>query len=146
MRKATLFLLTVLAVSAAPAVAKLGPNPSDKRLATEFLRLLHTDDTAGLKAFLSPALLLQRADGTWLTKPEYLANPAHIESYSISDVHGTRSGGVRVVRYTVVTRQTIDGQMFSADPVPRLSTYVKVKKTWQLIAHANFNAPPPPTR
>ncbi|MCW2989965.1 MAG: hypothetical protein JWM73_559 [Solirubrobacterales bacterium] len=143
MRKLTLLLVAAFAISAAPAAAKLGPNPSDRKLATEFLRLLHTDDTAGLRAFLSPQLLLQRADGTWLTKKQYLANPAHIESYSVSDVHGTRSGGVRVVRYTVVTRQTIDGQLFSADPVPRLSTYVKVKRTWQLIAHANFNAPVP---
>jgi hypothetical protein len=144
MRKLPLLLVAVLALSAAPAGAKLGPNPSDKRLASEFLRLLHTDDSAGLRAFLSPAFLLQRADGTWLTKDQYLANPAHIESYTVSDVQGTRSGSVRVIRYTVVTRQTIDGQPFSADPVPRLSTYVKTKKTWRLVAHANFNAPPKP--
>jgi hypothetical protein len=56
-------------------------------------------------------------------------------------VAGTREGGVRVVRYTVVTRQTIDGQLYSNDPVPRLSTFVKHKRTWRIIAHANFNAP-----
>ncbi len=48
---------------------------------------------------------------------------------------------MRVIRYTVQARQTIDGQQFSADPVPRLSTYVRVGGTWQIVAHANFNAP-----
>ncbi len=41
MRRATVLLIALLAVSAAPAAGKLGPNPSDKRLASEFLRLLH---------------------------------------------------------------------------------------------------------
>jgi hypothetical protein len=141
MRRATVLLIAVLAVSAASAAAKLGPNPSDKRLASEFLRLLHVKDMRGLRAFLSPALLLQRPDGTWLTKQQYLAAPATIESYTVTDVHGTRTGDVRVIRYTVQTRQTINGQPFSADPVPRLSTYVKARGTWRIVAHANFNAP-----
>src|SRR5689334_7410314 len=141
MRKLALLVVAVLAVSAAPAAAKLGPNPTDKRLAVEFLRLLHTDDDAGLRAFLAPGFLLQRADGTWLTKAQYLENPAHIESYSVTDVVGTREGDVRVVRYTVTTVQTIDGQPYSNAPVPRLSTFVRHKRTWRLIAHANFNAP-----
>jgi hypothetical protein len=143
MRKLTLLLVAAFAVSASPAAAKLGPNPSDKRLASEFLRLLHAKDTAGLKSFLSPAFLLQRPDGTWLTKSQYLASPAVIESYTVTDVHGTRTGDVRVIRYTVQTKQTVDGQLLSADPVPRLSTYVMVKKSWQIVAHANFNAPAP---
>ena len=142
MRKTTLLLVSILALSAAPAAAKLGPDPSNKRLANEFFRLLHAEDVPGLRAFLAPAFLLQRADGTWLTKDPYLEDPATIESYSITDVFGTRQRNVRVVRYTVVTRQTIDGQEFSNDPVPRISTYVKFKRTWRLIAHANFNAPP----
>jgi hypothetical protein len=136
-----LVVLAALLVAAPAAPAKLGPNPSDKKLASEFLRLLHEEDTPGLRAFLSPAFLLQRADGTWLTKAEYLADPATIERYEVTDVVGTRTKNVRVVRYTVTTSQTIDGQPFSNDPVPRISTYVRHKKTWRLVAHANFNAP-----
>src|SRR3954453_16744625 len=129
MRKllAVLTVLAATAATAAPASAKLGPKASDKQLATEFLRLLHTDDTAGLRAFLAPAFLIQRADGSWLTKAQYLENPAHIESYSVTDVVGTREGSVRVVRYTVTTVQTIDGQPYSNAPVPRLSTFVRHK-------------------
>jgi hypothetical protein len=94
-----------------------------------------------LRAFLSPAFLIQRADGSWLTKAQSLEAPAKIESYTVSEVHGTRTGDTRVVRYTVQTMQTIDGQPFSADPVPRLSTFVKRRGAWRLVSHANFNAP-----
>lgn len=138
-------LLTVLALSAAaaaPAAAKLGPNPTDRQLATEFLRLLKARDMPGLKAFLSPAFLLQRPDGSWLTKSQYLANPSQVSAYRVTDVHGTRTGDVRVVRYTAQTDQTIDGKQVTGDPVPRLSTFVKAGRSWQIVAHANFTAVP----
>lgn len=94
------------------------------------------------KAFLSPAFLLQRSDGTFLTKDEYLANPSVVDSFKISEVHGTRTGDVRVVRYTAQTDQTIDGQQITGEPVPRLSTFIRHGKTWQLVSHANFSPIP----
>jgi hypothetical protein len=97
----------------------------------------------GLRAFLAPSLLLQRADGTHLTKEQYLRNPAVVNGFTVTDVFGTRRGRVRVIRYTVVTDQLIDRRRVPQAPVPRLSTYVRSGKTWRLIAHANFNAPPP---
>src|SRR3954447_4907233 len=121
MRKTTLAVLTLFALVAAPAAAKLGPNPTNRQLATEFLKVLHAKDYKALKAWLSPAFLLQRADGSWLTKAEYLKNPAVIESYKVTDIHGTRTrtGDVRVLRYTVTTKQTVNGVLQSQDPVPR---------------------------
>jgi hypothetical protein len=146
MRKSHAFVLAAIVAAlapAAPAAAKLGPNPSNRALATELVKILHEKDYTALKAFLAPAFLIQRADGSWLTKSQYLAKPAVIESYTITDIHGTRDGNVRVLRYTLQTKQTINGQLYSQDPVPRLSTYVKHGKTWQIISHANFNAPAP---
>ncbi|HEY8582374.1 MAG TPA: nuclear transport factor 2 family protein [Capillimicrobium sp.] len=141
---AALGALAGAALIAAPAAqAALPGNPSNQRLASEFLRLLQAEDRVGLDAFLNPAFLLQRPDGTWMTKREYLADPATIESYTVSDVHGTRTRDVRVIRYTVVTRQTVGGQQLSEAPVPRISTYVKRRGGWEMVAHANFNAPTP---
>ena len=137
-------LATLVAVSlagTAPAAARLGPNPTNRQLASEIFRLLKAKDMAGLRAFLSPAFLLQRADGSWMTREQYLKNPAVIESYKVTDIHGTRTGDVRVLRYTVTTKQTVNGVLQSQDPVPRLSTYIKVGNTWQIVSHANFNAP-----
>jgi Domain of unknown function (DUF4440) len=95
-----------------------------------------------LKAFLSPAFLLQRSDGTFLNKEQYLANPSVVDSYRVTNVHGTRTGDVRVVRYTAQTDQMIDGKQITGDPVPRLSTFVRVGKTWQIVSHANFSPIP----
>lgn len=142
----TIALGCTLAVAAppVPAGAAVGLHATDGQLANEFLRLLKAKDTKGLARFLDPAFLLQRADGTYLTKAQYLQNPAVVNDYTISNVFGTRHGNVRVVRYTVVTDQIIDGQKVTADPVSRLSTYVRHGRTWRLISHANFIAPPPP--
>lgn len=134
-------LACTLGLAAAPAQAKLGPRATDTQLASEFLRLLHTQDSAGLKKFLDPAFLTQRADGSYLTKAQYLKNPAVVQDYTVSDVFGTRHGNVRVLRYTVVTSEIINGQQMTDAPVARLSTFVRHGKTWRLIAHANFIAP-----
>jgi hypothetical protein len=137
-------LCFTLVVAAGQAQAKLGPKATDTQLANEFLRLLEAKDTKGLAKFLDPAFLLQRADGTYIRKADYLRNPAVVNGYTVTNVVGTRHGNVRVVRYTVVTDQIIDGQKVTADPVSRLSTFVRHGKTWRLISHANFVAPPPP--
>jgi hypothetical protein len=132
-----------LIVAAPSAQAKLGPRATDTQLANEFLRVLQTGDKKALAKFLDPAFLLQRADGNYIRKAEYLRNPAVVNGYTVSNVFGTRHGNVRVVRYTVVTDQLINGQKVTADPVSRLSTFVRHGKTWRLISHANFVAPPP---
>lgn len=141
-RAIALTMLVLSLLVAAPASAKLGPNPSNRQLASEFLRLLQAKDMPGLRAFLSPAFILQRADGTFLTKKQYLADPSQVTSFKVTDVHGTRTGDVRVIRYTAQTDQTIDGKKITGAPVPRLSTFVKVGRTWQIVAHANFSPIP----
>lgn len=141
-RAIALTMLVLSLLVAAPASAKLGPNPSNRQLASEFLRLLQAKDMPGLRAFLSPAFILQRADGTFLTKKQYLADPSQVTSFKVTDVHGTRTGDVRVIRYTAQTDQTIDGKKITGAPVPRLSTFVKVRRTWQIVAHANFSPIP----
>src|SRR4051794_2887856 len=98
-RTVALMLLVAVSVCAAPASAKLGPNPTNRRLATELLRILQAKDYKALRAFLSPAFLLQRQDGTFLTKQQYLDKPAVVLSYKATDIHGTRTGDVRVVRF-----------------------------------------------
>ncbi|UGS34755.1 nuclear transport factor 2 family protein [Capillimicrobium parvum] len=140
----TLGCALTIAAPAAPAGAKVGLHATDGQLANEFLQLLKAKDMRGLARFLDPAFLLQRADGSYLTKAQYLQNPAVVNDYTVSNVFGTRRANVRVVRYTVVTDQIINGQKVTADPVSRLSTYVRHGRTWRLISHANFIAPPPP--
>ena len=149
-----LLLIAIAALALIAPAAGAAPRPSspqmadknapDSVLANEFLRILKAKDQTALARFLSPRLLLQRPDGSYLTRDQYLANPARVDDYSLTDVVGTRTGNVRVIRYTVTAVQFIDGQQVTQDPVPRISTYVYRGGAWRLVAHANFAAIPKP--
>lgn len=121
-----------------PAMAKRGA--SDAVLATELLRINQAGDGVALRRLLSPGFVIQRADGTFMTRAEYLQRPSQVESFELADVVGTRSGRVRVVRYTLTATIEIDGRPIGQEPVPRLSTYVWQGGAWRLVAHANFAA------
>jgi hypothetical protein len=157
-RRVTRALTVALALSAvvtlgaaSSATADVGHAPSGstqtqgEKLADQFLRVVKDKDAAGLRAFLSPAFQLQRADGTFANKAEYLKAPAVVESYEIDNLRATRAGNVIVARYDLIIDSTIDGQPQSTSPAPRLSTFVKGPKGWQIVAHANFNTPAPPS-
>ena len=117
------------------------------RLVNRFFRLLHRPDMAGLKAFLSPAFQVERADGTGTDKAGYLASPPKVDAYEITGLKATRHGDVLVARYSVVASEQVNGTALKKDPAPRLSTFALNAKTgaWQLVSHANFNPVAPPT-
>jgi hypothetical protein len=143
----TLAATGALAAAPAPApktkVPLLRGNPSDKRLASEFLMMLEAEDMAGLKVFLAPGFLIQRGDGSYLDKTQYLADPSEVDSFKIRGVVGTRDGDIRVIRFEANTNQRIEGKEVAGGWIPRLSTFVKEEGVWKLIAHANFLLPPP---
>jgi len=143
---ASLALASPLTTATAGASLTRSGSPSGTQvkgtaLADKFLRLLEAEDRAGLRRFLSPAFQLQRADGTYVNKAEYLAKPAIVESHQIDNVRATRVGDVIVVRFDLVVDATIDGLPQSIAPAPRLATFHKGPNGWQLLAYANFNTP-----
>lgn len=135
---AVVFIVFAASIGAAAAVVDY--DASDEILVNEFVRLLKAKDLDGLAEFLSPAFIIQRADGTYLDKERYLDNPAHIEEYEITDVVATWYGDVRVIRYNLASIEMIDGVWITEDPAPRMSVFVWTGDQWQMIAHANFLA------
>jgi len=127
---------------ATPKNGILKGNPSNKVLASEFLLLLKAKNNSGLKNFLDSAFLLQRGDGSYLNKKEYLADPALVDAYTIRNIVATRKGNIRVIRFEAKTDQIIDGTQVPGVYIPRLSTFVKSDGKWTLISHANFLPPP----
>lgn len=113
---------------------------SDDELASRLFVLLQAKDIAGLEAFLAPEFMIQRSDGTHMTKKEYVANLPMVEHFEVSGVVGRRAGNgiVRVVRYMVQASEIINGQYITKDPVPRMSVFVWNGEQWQLFAHSNF--------
>jgi hypothetical protein len=118
------------------------------RLVNRFFTILHDQDQAALVTFLSPAFQLERPDGSGVNKAQYLASPAKVDAYEISGLVATRAGDVVVARYMVTASETINGQVFTKDPAPRLSVFTKNASSgkWQLAAHANFNGIAPPAQ
>lgn len=111
---------------------------SDEKLLTQFFDLLREKDLKSLAKYLSPAFVLQRSNGTTVTKAAYLANPSTVNSVTLHDVGGTHTRDVRVIHAVVSSDTVIEGQPVQSTNSPRLATYVWNGKRWQLTSYANF--------
>ena len=126
--------------SGAPTLSD--PSQTGRELAIDFLEILERGDSEALDDFLAPAFQLQRADGSGYTRSEYLASPAVVNSFELSDeVIASQQEELLVVRWGVQADEVTDGTALSDAVAPRLSTFVWNDGEWQLLAHANFNAP-----
>ncbi len=122
-----------------PAPRLTDPTATASPLVTRFFNLIEHNDVTGLQRFLSPAFQLERADGSGGTKAEYLASLPTITKFSISDLTATKSGSVLIARYQATIEGVVNGKPATPGPAPRLSVFFRNGKTWQLVAHANFN-------
>jgi quercetin dioxygenase-like cupin family protein len=108
-------------------------------LVNRFLTLLAENNVSGLRSFLSPAFQLQRADGSYDTKANYLKNLPHISKFKVSGLVATQAGAALVVRYDADITGIINGKEYVPGSAPRLSTFTWNGKIWQMTSHANFN-------
>jgi ketosteroid isomerase-like protein len=140
-------VLALVALVAAPASAASAPklkdpNATGEKLATKFLTLLQTKDVKGLADFLDPSFQLQRADGTGVTKSEYVANPATVASFEIGpQLTAVQAGDILTVRWQLEVDVQVDGTQYRTTEAPRLSVFRWDGRQWRLVAHANFNVP-----
>jgi hypothetical protein len=146
-RSISLAVLAVLALalaavlgSAAASTPAANPSRLGKRLADRYFTELKRHDVAGLRALLSPAFQVQRADGSRLGKAAQLRHLPTIRSFKIRKLVARSSGSVLVDTYEVSADEVIHGKPFQTGYEPRLSVFIH-HKGWQLVAHANFNAP-----
>jgi hypothetical protein len=123
-----------------PAAQTAPQQPSDRELASELARLLKERDMKGLDEFLSPAFQLQRTDGSYVKKAEYLQKPAQVDDFELLEVSGTRYGNTRIIRFVARVVAVINGQRTGDAPSPRLATFVWNGTRWQLAAYANYVA------
>ena len=83
--------------------AAAGGGDSAKRtaLVERCIDLLEAGNTNGLGKLLSPAFLVQGADGGVLDKDDFVTNPSKVADDAFTNVRATGSGTVLVVRYDV---------------------------------------------
>ncbi len=113
-------------------------------LTSQFITLLQKKDTSGLTAFLDDGFMLQRADGSFAVKADYLKNLPTIGNFAVTNVNFKQRGDTFVVRWDLTVNETIDGKEYAGTPAPRLSTFVYHDSEWRMFSHANFNAPAQP--
>ncbi|MPZ48933.1 MAG: DUF4440 domain-containing protein [Dehalococcoidia bacterium] len=124
-----------------PAPSLSQPEQAGQSLTNEYITLLAQKDLSGLQSFLSDGFMIQRADGSFATKTDYLTNIPSIGQFTIANVSAKQAGDTLVVRWFLTVDEVINGQSFASTPAPRLSTFVWTDGEWRLLSHANFNAP-----
>ena len=123
------------------AAALKDPNQTGSDLVNRYMTLLQQKDAAGLRAFVSDAFIVQRADGSTSDKAAYLQSFPEVGLFTISNVSARQDKNALVVRWDVSVHETVNGQPYDTTPAPRLSTFYYDNGVWQLTSHANFNAP-----
>lgn len=146
-RSMSLAILAALALALAVALGSAGAsvpaaNPSSlgRRLVERYFTELKRHDVAGLRALLSPSFQVQRADGSRLGKATFLRHLPTILSFKIRKLVTTSNGSVLVDTYEVAAKEVVNGKPLQTGYAPRLSVFIHAK-SWQLVAHANFNVP-----
>lgn len=111
-----------------------------RALVNRFAEILASPDPRPrLEEFLSPAFQLQRANGTFANRDEYLAQPPTVTRFDIvnDNFRATQDGRVLTVRLRVDVTEPGGAGPTSAD---RLGVFVRSAEGWRLAAWANFNA------
>jgi len=100
---------------------------------------LFSGDPAQVEKVLAPEYQILRSDGTGYLKAGYLnALPKQKTRSKFSNIVASAAGDVLVIRYTIETDQTINGQPVKG-VAPRLSVFRKEAGVWLMSAHANFS-------
>jgi hypothetical protein len=118
------------------------PEATGKELARRFLNVLGSPNpTKQLEELLSPAFQLQRSNGTFLNREEYLQQPSSVSRFEIldRDFRAYQDGPVLTVRFNVTITETIDGNEVRVGEANRLGTFVRTDAGWKLAAWSNFN-------
>ena len=116
------------AVDEAQALAALDP----------WADALFGGDPAVVARVLAPEYQIVRSDGTGFGKEDYLTTlPKQATRSQFRDIVATAHDNVMVIRYVIITDQTIEGQAVEAVS-PRLSVFRKDGDSWLLASHASF--------
>lgn len=126
-----------------PAPKRLAnPDTTATQLLSRFLGALAADDEVKLGSLLSPAWMIQRANGTWANRAQYLAAMPDVRQYQIVDVTAQYAMPTLVVRSRTATQEvTASGATVTSRLAPRLSTFTWQDGRWRMTSHANFNPP-----
>lgn len=121
------------------------PDQQAKELLTTFWSQVTDAKTADLENTLDPSWQLARADGTHLSRSEYIkevgSGQIDIVNFEFNQIDATRSPSSLVVRYITTADYTLEGKEYKGTPAPYLATFIFEDERWQMTSQANFNVP-----
>ena len=127
------------------ASADQTPDQQAKELLTEFWNQVTDAQTSALENTLDPSWQLARADGTHMSRSEYIkqvgSGQIDIVNFKFNQIDATRSPSSLVVRYITTADYTLEGKKYKGDPAPYLATFIFQDERWQMTSQANFNVP-----
>ena len=127
------------------ASADQTPDQQAKELLTTFWNQVTNADTSGLEETLDPSWQLARADGTHMSRSEYIKEVGNgeidIVDFDFDQIDATRSNSSLVVRYITTADYTLEGKKYKGTPAPYLGTFIFEDERWQMTSQANFNVP-----
>jgi hypothetical protein len=125
-----------------PAAPLADPAATGRELSQRFLDILsQRDPRPALEEFLSPSFQLQRSNGTFADREEYLNAPASVVRATIlpDGFRAYQDGPVLTVRFTVDVQETVGGESLPPRQADRLAVFRRGADGWKLVAWANFN-------
>lgn len=127
-----------------PSAPLSDPDETGRELAQRFLDILSGPNRSqALDEFLSPAFQLQRANGTFANRDEYLTDPAVVGNFAIlnDNFRALQDGPALTVRFSVDVQENAATGGASASKAERLAVFLRSDSGWQLLAWSNFNTP-----
>lgn len=146
----TVLLLLLLLTLAAGTAAGATKSPdqvfrakasSGLALMTAYSQLLVTKDKAAVASLLCNAFQIQRADGSYANRAQYLAKLPDLRAFSFANATQARSNSIVTVRMEATATLFINGAMYSPKPAPQMAVFRWLNKRWLLVAQGNFNLP-----
>jgi hypothetical protein len=129
-----------------PAAPLADPDVTGRQLAQRFLNILASPNrSVALDEFLSPAFQLQRANGTFADRSEYISDPSVVGNFTIldEDFRARQDGSVLTVRFSVDAQEAAGSTNPTGGRAERLAVFMRTDQGWQLVAWSNFNPPAP---
>lgn len=127
--------------SPAPGGPTADPNATGIDLMTTYSDLLVKQDIPALQALLGDGFMIQRADGSYQQRADYLAKLPDLTAFTLTEPVETRAGDLIVLRMLAAAELEINGKPYRPDAAPMLAVFDWDGAGWHLVAQGNFNLP-----
>jgi hypothetical protein len=132
---------TTMGTSTVPAVTApvlSNPTATATELVTAWLETLQAGESVA--DLMAPNFQIQRADGSFADREQYLANPATVSDFTLGDtVTALQSGNTLSVRWSIKITEVINGVQYTDVEAPRLTVFEWTGDAWQIVGYGNFN-------